>query len=148
MKSVDKAILVNSKFLDAIVTDTEIFSQQPDTDHHGERASHSLPLTYPSPTEIGHKPSHSYPHEHEHGGDDTSNSHSHSRGGGHTHSHDSSDRGTNEGDIDKVRSTLKQLVRDWSEEVSDVPFLNQAQTLILRRENASVRRATLQSLML
>ena len=64
-------------------------------------------------------------HSHEHGGD--GHSHSHERGGRHTHSHGSSDHGTNEGDMDKVRSTLKQLVRDWSEEVSDELLLNQGQ---------------------
>lgn len=59
----------------------------------------------------------SYSHSHTNGGDGHSHSHDHS--GRHTHSHGSSDHGTNEGDMDKVRSTLKQLVRDWSEEVSD-----------------------------
>lgn len=69
----------------------------------------------------------SHSHSHEHGGDGHLHSHPHGRGGGHTHSHGSSDHGTNEGDMDKVRSTLKQLVRDWSEEVSDELLLNQGQ---------------------
>lgn len=70
---------------------------------------------------------HSYSYPNEHDGDGHSHSHSHERGGRHTHSHDSSNHGTNEGDMDKVRSTLKQLVRDWSEEVSDELLLNQGQ---------------------
>lgn len=77
-------------------------------------------------TEIEPKSSHL--HSHEHGRDGHPDSHSRGHGGGHTHSRDSSDHGTNEGDMDKVRSTLKQLVRDWSEEVSDVPLLNRGQT--------------------
>ena len=83
---------------------------------------------------------HSHSHEHEHGGD--GHSHSHERGGRHTHSHGSSNHGINEGDMDKVRSTLKQLVRDWSEEVSDELLLNQGQMQNPRREKGSVRRAT------
>jgi len=84
--------------------------------------------------------SHSYSHEHGEG--DHPQSHSHEEGGGHTHSHSSSDHGTNDGDMDKVRSTLKQLVRDWSDEVSDEPLLNQGQMQNPLRERGSVRRAT------
>ena len=80
---------------------------------------------------------------HPNGGDDHSHSHSHAHGGRHTHSHGSSDHGTNEGDMDKVRSTLKQVVRDWSEEVSHAPLLNQDQIQTPRREKGSVKRATL-----
>lgn len=100
LRSVDKAVLVNSKFLDAIVANTEIFSQQPETDHRAPEPSHTHPHSDP------------YPDDHDRDG----HSHSHTHGGSHTHSHDSSDHGTNETDMDKVRSTLKQLVRDWSEE--------------------------------
>jgi carnosine N-methyltransferase len=88
------------------------------------------------------EPESSPSHSHEHGHDGDDHSHSHGHGGRHTHSHGSSDHGINEGDMDKVRSTLKQLVRDWSEEVSDEPLLNQGQMQIPRREKGSVRRAT------
>ena len=81
-------------------------------------------------------------HTYTHGGDGHSHSHSHDHGGGHTHSHGSSDHGMNEGDMDKVRSTLKQLVRDWSEEVSDEPLLNLGRIQIPRRVKGSARRAT------
>ena len=80
-------------------------------------------------TETEPKSPHLHSHSHEQGGDDHLHSHSHGHGGGgHTHDHDSSDHGTNEGDMDKVRSTLKQLVRDWSEEVSGVALLSLDQT--------------------
>lgn len=78
---------------------------------------------------------------HTNGGDDRLHSHSHAHEGRHTHSHSSSDHGTNEGDMDKVRSTLKQVVRDWSEEVSDEPVLNQGQIQTPRRGKGSVKRA-------
>lgn len=89
------------------------------------------------------EPLQSHEHSHEHGGDGRSHSHPHNHGGGHTHSHGSSDHGINEGDMEKVRSTLKQLVRDWSEEVSDELLLYQGQMQIPRREKGSARRATL-----
>lgn len=80
------------------MANTEIFSQQPEQDH--QDAELDVPDS----------------HSHEHGGDGHSHSHPHTHEGRHTHSHGSSDHGINEGDMDKVRSTLKQLVRDWSEE--------------------------------
>ena len=74
----------------------------------------------------GIEPEPSQSHPYESGGDDHSHSHSHEHGGGHTHSHDSSDHGINEGDMDKVRSTLRQVVRDWSGEVNNVPLPKQS----------------------
>lgn len=90
--------------------------------------------------EIEPESTRSHSPSHIHGGDD--HSHFHGHGGGHTHSHDSSDHGINEGDMDKVRSTLKQLVRDWSEEVSDAPLLNPGRIQIPRRVKGNARRAT------
>lgn len=81
----------------------------------------------PADIDIEHESLHSHFHAYEHDEDGHSRLHFHDHGGGHTHSPGSSDHGTNEGDMDKVRSTLKQLVRDWSEEVSDEPLLNQGQ---------------------
>ena len=71
-----------------------------------------------SPTVGPSSPSRSHTHHHpEHTGHDHSHSH-----GPHTHSptdiaNDSRKRRPTVLDMDKVRSTLKQLVRDWSEEV-------------------------------
>lgn len=137
--------MVNSKFLDAIVANTEIFSPQPDAEDHGRMCAiyfvMSLMRSF-ADTEPG--PLYSHSHEHEHGGDGHSHSHSHDQRGGHTYGHSSPDHGASEGDMDKVKSTLKQLVRDWSEEVSDKPLLNQGQMQNPRRERGSARPATLQ----
>ncbi|KIP05611.1 hypothetical protein PHLGIDRAFT_24983 [Phlebiopsis gigantea 11061_1 CR5-6] len=96
LHEVDEAILANAQFLKQLVADPEIFG-------------HALEAV-----EEQDGPSHSHDHSH---------THSHSHGsGGHTHSQASpsaaqgrKNRPT-EGDMDKLRSTLKQFVRDWSEE--------------------------------
>lgn len=82
--------------------------------------------------------SHSHSVSHPHRG--------HSHGGGHSHSHDSPQDGSSrtdkgrggkrrykptEHDMEKLRSTLKQLVRDWSEEVYDSSRENRYPRLIL-----------------
>lgn len=71
----------------------------------------------------GHSHSHPDAHSHSHG---PNNSHSHSHSGpsgGHSHRHPTSKskrfRPT-DFDMDKLRSTLKQFVRDWSEEVRNI----------------------------
>ncbi len=78
----------------------------------GERSSACAPHSHPHP--------HPNPHGHEH-----SRSHSHgshiipSTGQENTRRR----KRPTEFDMDKVRSTLKQLVRDWSEEVRLIPFV-------------------------
>ncbi|KAF5325336.1 hypothetical protein D9619_010108 [Psilocybe cf. subviscida] len=94
LEEVDKAIQVNADFLHQIVDDPNIFVRDPSEDEQDAPHGHG-----------GHS------HSHEHG-----SSHSHS----HSHSHGNAlrrnqDKPT-EMDMDKLRSTLKQLVRDWSDE--------------------------------
>ncbi|KAI1792488.1 N2227-domain-containing protein [Ganoderma leucocontextum] len=118
ISAVDHAIFVNAEFLNHVIASPDIFSghdveedddgpelkgnDQEDSDDKGSAHTHS----------------HSYPHPH--------GSHSHS----HAHEHDASSGGSavdlhkeqgphrkyrpTEHDMDKLRSTLKQLVRDWS----------------------------------
>ena len=86
----------------------------------------SSPTVGPSSPSRSH--SHPYP---EHAGHDHSHSH-----GSHTHSptdpaSDRRKRRPTEFDMDKVRSTLKQLVRDWSEEVGAAPPISAGSDLIL-----------------
>ncbi|KAJ3770051.1 N2227-domain-containing protein [Lentinula raphanica] len=89
LDEVDKAILVNEQFLNKIVVDPEIFGE---AELEDEKV-------------VPESSSHSHPH-----------SHSHS----HAHSHSSQKRyKPTEFDMDKLRSTLKQLVRDWSDEGRD-----------------------------
>ncbi|KIJ64917.1 hypothetical protein HYDPIDRAFT_111601 [Hydnomerulius pinastri MD-312] len=119
LQEVDTAILANADFLNKIVADPEIFGHDLDDFEH----------------EDGGEPN---------GGQSQQSSHSHdkpsSRGDGHAHSHGLSHHGHSHAhdhdmqttdprrpqsqgkykptdfDMDKLRSTLKQFVRDWSEE--------------------------------
>ncbi|KAF7304952.1 N2227 domain-containing protein [Mycena kentingensis (nom. inval.)] len=97
LDAVDDAIAKNSDFLGLVVADPEIFG--PD----GE------------PTEGEEQPTSEHSHAHSHGHD-----HGHAYEHGHSHSHGGqSKRGRykpTDFDMDKLRSTLKQLVRDWSAE--------------------------------
>ena len=43
LRSVDKAIMVNSKFLNAIVANTEIFSQQSESEDRGRMCLQCVP---------------------------------------------------------------------------------------------------------
>lgn len=52
-------------------------------------------------------------HSHDHSSIGTQHSHSHAHDTNHSHAR----YRPSESDIDKVRSTIKQLVRDWGEEV-------------------------------
>ncbi|KJA23747.1 hypothetical protein HYPSUDRAFT_184819 [Hypholoma sublateritium FD-334 SS-4] len=91
----DKAILVNAQFLSEIVSDTKIFGleSQEEAEDFGMGAEHGQ--------------THSHSHS-----QDLPHSHSHSDGPSKRHSK----HRPSEFDMDKLRSTLKQLVRDWSEE--------------------------------
>ncbi|KAJ6462279.1 N2227-like protein-domain-containing protein [Mycena vitilis] len=97
LDQVDTAILANADFLSDVVSDPEIFG-------HDLGPADDADLSVDS----------SMPHSHEHG-------HSHSHGHNHSHSHDGTPRNRRrykptDFDMDKLRSTLKQFVRDWSEE--------------------------------
>ncbi|KAJ3858737.1 N2227-domain-containing protein [Lentinula novae-zelandiae] len=105
LDQVDKAILANEQFLNKIVIDPEIFGDDgndafEEGDEEGEAAD-------PSISARSHSHSHSHsPHSHSH-------SHSHSQ----PHSLQSpKEYKPTEFDMDKLRSTLKQFVRDWSAE--------------------------------
>jgi carnosine N-methyltransferase len=43
--------------------------------------------------------------------------------------------------MDKVRSTLKQFVRDWSDEVLQTPFFTQCSTYLWRSQGREEREA-------
>ncbi|TFK75538.1 N2227-domain-containing protein [Pluteus cervinus] len=103
LDKIDQAILVNANFLDQMIAQPEIFGQDMETDEYG---SPHEPLPEQGPPGPSHFQGHSHhEHPHDHG-------HSHSHG---SHSHGSAYKPT-EFDMDKIRSTLKQFVRDWSEE--------------------------------
>lgn len=126
LDEVDKAILVNADFLAHIVANPEIFGHDLENDEDktddwqpdnrssvGERFALVTVFDVLIPN-IGrssdHQHSHTSGHIHDH-------SHSHS----HSHSTPGSGRPKKfkptDFDMDKLRSTLKQFVRDWSEEV-------------------------------
>ncbi|KAK7678716.1 hypothetical protein QCA50_018298 [Cerrena zonata] len=120
LAEVDKAIFVNATFLNQIVDNPEIFGHNID-DECGEL--HDDSISQPNGSQSHGDHGHSHSHDHSHG--DHSHSHSHSTSEGHSHgSHIHADPSgsrrrpyrSNEGDMDKLRSTLKQFVRDWSEE--------------------------------
>jgi carnosine N-methyltransferase len=135
---VDERIRENKKFLDLIVEDPEIFGHDLDEgaeEEEGEEGelfvlwlAGELCLRgryFPGASHINdsdHDQSHSHSHSHSHGG------HSHSRS--HSQAQPSASSGSGgrrtryrptEFDMDKLRSTLKQFVRDWSEEVKSCP---------------------------
>ncbi|KAF9036407.1 N2227-domain-containing protein [Hymenopellis radicata] len=92
---VDEAILKNAEFLEGIVSGPGIF----DGDDDDEDA-----------------PEDDVEMNHEHACNDGGHSHSHGHAHPeHSHSHDELYKPT-EFDMDKLRSTLKQFVRDWSSE--------------------------------
>ncbi|KAL0945887.1 hypothetical protein HGRIS_012171 [Hohenbuehelia grisea] len=123
LDAVDKAILVNAEFLNQIVADPEIFG-------------HDLGA---SPNDDSGVSFDSFPDENDSNGrilpgQTHSHSHDHDRGHGHTHSHDQQRSSgwsaaptsrrpkrykPTDFDMDKLRSTLKQFVRDWSSEGKD-----------------------------
>ncbi|KZT65003.1 N2227-domain-containing protein [Daedalea quercina L-15889] len=106
----DRAIRANAEFLNEIVANPEIFGHEVDEEEPGEH----VPDDDTGP---------SHPHSHGH----TRGPHSHLHPHSHSHnapgsSHGHSDPGKQKKyrptdfDMDKLRSTLKQFVRDWSEE--------------------------------
>ncbi|KAL5478532.1 hypothetical protein ACEPAI_2716 [Sanghuangporus weigelae] len=101
---IDNAILENAKFVKAIIAQPEIFSDA-DLGEDAEGAEEQA--------QQGSSRSHSHSH---------ADGHTHSHDHGHSHSHaGGSGSGTGryrptDFDMDKLRSTLKQFVRDWSEE--------------------------------
>ncbi|KAF5367133.1 hypothetical protein D9758_003878 [Tetrapyrgos nigripes] len=124
LEEVDKAIITNAEFLKQVVADPEIFGHDVD-DGDDEETGEGEQVEGRNLS----SQSQEHQHTHNHDGPDQSHSRSHSHhnhhSGGHDqnhgHSHDHGGRRQKrykptEFDMDKLRSTLKQLVRDWSEE--------------------------------
>ncbi|KAF5366124.1 hypothetical protein D9757_010946 [Collybiopsis confluens] len=106
LDQVDHAILANEQFLNKIVIDPEIFGEDEELENEGDAiaaAEKEDPVVHPSKQE--HSPT-SHPHSHQH----SSSSHSHTR----SHTPSSKKYKPTDFDMDKLRSTLKQFVRDWS----------------------------------
>ncbi|KAJ7028313.1 N2227-domain-containing protein [Mycena alexandri] len=107
LDQVDAAIVANADFLSEVVSDPEIFGHDLASVVEGEPSAES------------HSPMNDSPMEHSH--ERVSSGHSHSHGHSHTHSHHGAPRTRRrykptDFDMDKLRSTLKQFVRDWSVE--------------------------------
>ncbi|KAG2340538.1 N2227-domain-containing protein [Suillus weaverae] len=112
LQEVDRAILANAEFLKLIVANPEIFGHDLDSpkDADEDKASCGALLNH------SHGDVHSHSHSHPH------HRHSHS----HDHANTTSDLKAiskhqrkykpTDFDMDKLRSTLKQFVRDWSQE--------------------------------
>ncbi|KAF9446460.1 N2227-domain-containing protein [Macrolepiota fuliginosa MF-IS2] len=119
LENVDRAILENAHFLLRIVENPEMFGHDVDYEQYdndeveqGDRGKGK------------NQDGSAHTHEHGHGHDHAAGpSHSHPHSQPHGHSHPRS-HGPNrqkefrpsESDMDKLRSTLKQFVRDWSVE--------------------------------
>ncbi|THH28862.1 hypothetical protein EUX98_g5320 [Antrodiella citrinella] len=109
---VDKAIMANAQFLSKIVDNPAIFGPAMDEDEVEEDRmgeDEEVPLTSDAPTLSGHSHDHSRGHTHSHSHGEPSHSHSDGISGGRKYR-------PSEGDMEKLRSTIKQFVRDWSVE--------------------------------
>ncbi|PIL29128.1 hypothetical protein GSI_09176 [Ganoderma sinense ZZ0214-1] len=118
ISAVDHAIFVNAEFLNHVIASPEIFSGQDGNEDEDDPELKGNDQE-DSDDNRGEGPSHAINHSHSH----SHGSHSHS----HTHEHHAPSiapvygaqgqqrkyRPT-EHDMDKLRSTIKQLVRDWS----------------------------------
>ncbi|EMD36969.1 hypothetical protein CERSUDRAFT_106004 [Gelatoporia subvermispora B] len=119
LAAVDHAILVNAEFLNLIVASPEIFGHDVDPEDEDQTEEHQEEH---GPAQKRRRQGHSHSHDHPHeDGQPHSHSHSHPTGS-HTHSHGGPASGGHgryrptDHDMDKLRSTLKQFVRDWSRE--------------------------------
>ncbi|KAH8112811.1 N2227-domain-containing protein [Phellopilus nigrolimitatus] len=108
---IDNAIVVNARFVQQMIAEPAIFSDADLADEVDDDGGE----------ESSHPHSHQELHSHTHG-DTHGHTHSHPPGPlsrGHTHDHGGTQMNRyrpNDFDMDKLRSTLKQFVRDWSEE--------------------------------
>ncbi|KAH9045932.1 N2227-domain-containing protein [Lactarius hengduanensis] len=116
LADVDDAILANAAFLNQIVANPAIFENGIPGDDEEENDNEGT--LDGSRDEGPSSPGHSHTHPHRPHPGHTGHAHSHSHG-----SHSPTDSANHKRkhrptdfDMDKVRSTLKQLVRDWSEE--------------------------------
>ncbi|KAI5996047.1 N2227-domain-containing protein [Pisolithus marmoratus] len=104
LKDVDKAILANAAFLDKIVENPEIFGHEID-DPAGDGDPGETENDVPGPRE-GFTHEHAHPHTH---------AHTHNRPTRPSDPRKGRYRPT-EFDMDKLRSTIKLFVRDWSKD--------------------------------
>ena len=138
MQQIDKLVETNAAFLRQIVDHPDIFAAAEAEAEEADGMS-DFPNVHPRrPRTFVEHEHDAHAHSHSHSGGDHAHDHSHS-GGGHSHDHSHSQshshrlsdiptsaaRGskrTSESDMDKIRSTLKQFVRDWSAEVRLPPL--------------------------
>ncbi|GJE86375.1 N2227 domain-containing protein [Phanerochaete sordida] len=111
LHEVDEAILANAEFLKQIVANPEIFGHDLAPEDEGGAYEEQQQDTQDPRTPHRHDDA-GHTHTHDHGG----HSHSHAAPGGHAARHPSGKYRPTEGDMEKLRSTLKQFVRDWSAE--------------------------------
>ncbi|KAH7883121.1 N2227-like protein-domain-containing protein [Phlebopus sp. FC_14] len=106
LQEVDKAILANADFLDKIVKNPEIFGHDVSGGDGKYEDQPQLIASHDAPLSRGDAHSHNHTHH------------------GHTHAHTTTSQQSRrrgkynptDFDMDKLRSTLKQFVRDWSED--------------------------------
>ncbi|KAM6501500.1 N2227 domain containing protein [Amanita muscaria] len=105
LDDVDKAILANAQFVAQIIENPEIFELDADDGEADNNGAADSGAGRPSEKKFGsQRHPHPHPHSRSHGQD-----HAHTRTGSQKYK-------PSENGMDKLRSTLKQLVRDWSSE--------------------------------
>ncbi|KZT26103.1 N2227-domain-containing protein [Neolentinus lepideus HHB14362 ss-1] len=110
LDEVDRAILTNAEFLKEVVQDPEIFGHDEEKYEHGDETVSAID---------GHTGESTHDHSHPHSHDGLNAGHPHSHGPPLTlgpGSHKPRRYRPTDADMDKLRSTLKQFVRDWSAE--------------------------------
>lgn len=145
LDKVDECIAVNAGVLQAFVENPEIFMDEEDLVYAGDDQLNSDRTRGPtggtSATEYSEDVhmDHGHSHDHSH-----NHSHDHTHARTHPYLNDDSQRRTTPAsatDMEKIRSTLKQLVRDWSEDVS-YPRHHSMSRLKFNREKQSAMLAT------
>ena len=140
LDKVDECIAVNAGVLQAFVESPEIFMDEEDLmyadgDQLNGPTGGTPAAEYDEDVQMDHGHSHDHAHNHSHG-------HTHDRT--HPHLHDDLQRRTtptSATDMEKIRSTLKQLVRDWSEDVRYLTYHPRSR-LKFNREKQSAMLAT------
>lgn len=145
LDKIDDCIAVNGGVLRTFVENPEVFMDEEDMMYADDGQSileHTRRWTgktsageYGEDVHMVHGDNHDHSHNHSHG---------HPHGLAHLHPHGDSQRRTtpvSATDMEKIRSTLKQLVRDWSEDVS-CPIFRLMSRLKFHREKQSVMPAT------
>ncbi|KAG6847774.1 hypothetical protein H0H93_006054, partial [Arthromyces matolae] len=117
LDQVDDAIRANAEFLSLVVAEPQIFAVDLDSEGGDAGEDTSIQDGNERSGEQGYQHTHPHSNSHSH----SSHTHDHTHDHGHDHGHDHSHRRRQkykptDFDMDKLRSTLKQFVRDWSEE--------------------------------